>query len=571
MLGERMLAHSCQGILEVKPLCLAFSFFVPQINVQEVKMAKIIVTDKMTSNGIDYLKSKGFEVDTPFGISEEKLLEVIDQYDAIIVRSATKVNKAVLERGVNLKVAGRAGNGVDNIDVNECTKRGIAVVNTPEGNTMAAAEMSVALIYAIFRNVAQAYHAAKNKDFRRNKFVGEELDGKTAGVIGLGKIGSIVAKKLIGAGMHVIGYDPYISDERLQQLGITRIETLDDLLKQSDLITIHIPKTAESKNLIGERELALCKKGVRIVNVARGGMVDEKALYNAIVSGHVAGAALDVQEVEPDFNIGPNEQTWWNPLLDLEQVVLTPHLGASTKEANLNCSLGVAKQVESVLNGELVAAVNMPPISGDVNELKPYISLAEKLGSIYYQAEKDRVDTLEIIYSGDLAEKPTKPVTLAVIKGFLSTIVYAEVNYVNASMKLAEMGISLIEGKSSHLEKYTNLITVKFIRNNKELSVTGTVFAKDSIRIVDFFGYKFDFEPTRYVLALQNKDVPGIIGKVGTLLGENNINIGSMQWSRSSKADKAVSFVSVDSEVSIDLVEKLRHIDGVLKVSKLSL
>lgn len=534
-------------------------------------MAKIIVTDKMASNGIDYLKSKGYEVDTPFGISPEELEKIIDQYDAIIVRSATKVKGAVLDKAVKLKVAGRAGNGVDNIDVQECTRRGITVVNTPDGNTMAAAEMSVALVYAVFRNVAQAYHAAKGKDFRRNKFVGEELDGKTAGIIGLGKIGTVVAKKLIGAGMNVVGYDPYISDERVSSLGITRVENLDDLFKVADLITIHIPKTPESKNLIGARELALCKKGVRIINVARGGMIDEKALYDAIVSGHVAGAALDVQEVEPNFTKAPEDQDYYNPLLDLDQVIMTPHLGASTKEANLNCSLGVAKNVEAVLNGELVSAVNMPPITGDVEQLKPYTSLGEKLGAIYYQAEKERVHKIEITYSGDLVDKPTKPITLAIIKGFLSVVSEAEVNYVNAQLKLNEMGIELIESKTSNLEKYTNLITVKFYRKSNAISVSGTVFAKDTIRIVDFFGYTLDFEPTSHVLALQNNDVPGIIGKVGTLLGQNNINIAAMQWSRrDASSNKAVSFVSVDNEVSNDLVEKLRNTDGILKVSKLS-
>jgi D-3-phosphoglycerate dehydrogenase len=539
---------------------------------RRLSMAKIIVTDKMASNGIDYLKSKGFEVDTPFGISPEELEKIIGQYDAIIVRSATKLKGAVLEKAVNLRVAGRAGNGVDNIDVQECTRRGITVVNTPDGNTMAAAEMSVALVYAIFRNVAQAYHAAKNKDFRRNKFIGEELDGKTAGIIGLGKIGSVVAKKLVGAGMKVVGYDPYISDERVASLGITRVETLDELLKISDLITIHIPKTPESKNLIGERELALCKKGVRIVNVARGGMIDEKALYNAIVSGHVAGAALDVQEVEPNFTKKPEEQDYWNPLLDLDQVIITPHLGASTKEASLNCSLGVAKNVEAVLNGELVAAVNMPRISGDVEKLKPYISLGEKLGSIYYQAEQERVQKIEIIYSGDLVDQPTKPITLAAIKGFLSVVSEDEVNYVNAQLKLSEMGVELIESKSSQLEKYTNLITIKFYRKNNAIAVSGTVFAKDTIRIVDFFGYTLDFEPTRHVLALQNMDVPGIIGKVGTLLGQNNVNIAAMQWSRRDpQSKKAVSFVSVDSDVSAELIEKLRNTEGILRVSKLTL
>lgn len=533
-------------------------------------MPKIIVTDKMSANGVDYLKARGFEVDTPYGISHEDLLGVISQYDAIIVRSATKVKQDIIDKGVNLKAVGRAGNGVDNIDVPACTKRGIAVVNTPEGNIMAAAEMSVALAFAVFRNVAQAHHAAKLNDFRRNRFVGEELEGKTAGVIGLGKIGSIVARKLKGVGMTVIGYDPYITEERVASLGVERIATIDELLRRADLVTIHIPKSPESRNLIGARELNLCRKGVRIVNVARGGMVDEKALYDAIVSGHVAGAALDVQEIEPNFNKTPEEQDYKNPLLDLEQVTFTPHLGASTREANLNCSLDVAKMVEAVLNGELVAAVNMPPMSGDMKAMRPYIELGEKLGSIYYQAEKETVQRIEVIYSGDLAEKPTKPMTLAVVKGFLSATGSTDVNYVNAELKLADFGVNLVESRSSHLDKYTNLITVRFVRKDRTLDVSGTVFAKDSIRIVDFFGYRMDFEPTPHVIALQNRDVPGIIGKVGTVLGESGINIAAMQWSRDMTGAKAVSFISIDSAAGDAVLEKLKMIPGVLKASRLS-
>ncbi len=532
-------------------------------------MARIIVTDKIAPDGVEYLKSKGFEVDTPYGISHDELLGVIDKYDAIIVRSATKVRKDVIERAKNLKVAGRAGNGIDNIDVEECTKRGIAVVNTPEGNIMAAAEMGVALAFSIFRNVPQAHFAAKNKDFRRNKFVGEELDGKVAGIIGIGKIGSIVARKLLGVGMKVVGYDPYASDERFAQLGITRCEKLEDLLKVADLITLHIPKSPQNMGLIGEKELKICKKGVRIVNVARGGMVDEKALYQAIVDGKVAAAALDVQEKEPNFTKKPEEQDYWNPLLDLDNVVFTPHLGASTKEASYNVSIGVAKLVESVLNGELVAAVNMPPVSGDINEMKPYITLAEKLGSIYYQAEEDRVTKIEVIYSGDVAQMPTKPITLSVLKGFLNSVGDNEVNYINAELKLKDLGVQLTESKSSNLDKYTNLITVKLITPKKELSVSGTVFARDVIRIVDFFGYKLDFEPTPFVIALQNRDVPGIIGKVGTLLGQNEINIAAMQWSRNKRGEKAVSFVSVDVEVSDKVLDQLLKMDGILKASKL--
>jgi D-3-phosphoglycerate dehydrogenase len=342
-------------------------------------------------------------------------------------------------------------------------------------------------------------------------------------------------------------------------------------LKVSDLITLHIPKSPESTNLIGEKELKLCKKGVRIVNCARGGMINEKALYDAIVSGQVAAAALDVQEKEPNFTKKPEEQDYWNPLLDLDNVVFTPHLGASTKEANYNVSIGVAKLIEGVLNGELVPAVNMAPVTGDVKELLPYTDLAEKLGRIYYQAEKDSVIKIEVNYSGDVTQMPTKPITLSAIKGFLHSAGDMDVNYINAELKLKELGVELVESKSSSLDKYTNLITVKFTTKKKELAVSGTVFAKDVERIVDFFGYKLDFEPTPHVIALQNVDVPGIIGKVGTMLGENNINIGAMQWSRNRRGDKAVSFVSVDADISDDLLKKLLTIEGVLKASRLHL
>jgi len=531
---------------------------------------RIIVTDKMAEDGINYLKEKGFEVDTKFGISHDELLEIIENYDAIIVRSATKVNKELIERAKNLKVVGRAGNGTDNIDVEACTRKGITVVNTPEGNIVAAAELAVGLAFAIFRNIPQAYMAGKNRDFRRNKFIGVELDGKTAGIIGLGRIGSIVAAKLKGCNMRVIAYDPYVTDERVAKLGVEKCETLEELLQQSDLITLHIPKTAENQGLIGEKELKMCKKGVRIVNVARGGIIDEKALYNAIKEGWVAAAAIDVLEKEPNFNKKPEEQDYTNPLLELDNVIITPHLGASTEEANYNVSVDVAKLVEGVLNGEMVAAVNMPPLkSKDVKELKPYATLAEMLGKIYYQAEKETVHKIEIVYSGDLVDKETKVISLSALKGFLEPVSHETVNYVNAQLVAKSMGVELVESKSSILDKYTNLITIKFFTKKRQLSVSGTVFAKEELRIVDFFGYKLDFEPTPYVIAIQNVDKPGIIGQIGTLLGAGNINIAAMQWSRNRKGDKAVAFVSVDGDVSDEVLQLLENIDGVLRVSKL--
>ncbi|HHW31557.1 MAG TPA: phosphoglycerate dehydrogenase [Clostridiaceae bacterium] len=531
---------------------------------------KVIVTDKMADDGIIYLREKGFEVDVKFGIARNELLDIIGEYDAIIVRSTTKVDEELLEKATNLKVAARAGNGIDNIDVKACTKRGIAVVNTPEGNIMAAAELTIGLIFALFRNIPQAYHAGKNKDFRRNKFSGIELDGKTAGVIGLGRIGTIVATKLRGLNMKVVAYDPYLTEERAAKLRVEKCETIEELLAQSDVVTVHVPKTPETYNLIGEKELKMCKKGARIINVARGGIINEQALYNALKEGHIAGAALDVIEKEPAFNKKPEEQDFSNPLIELDNVIYTPHLGASTEEASHNVSLDSAKLVEGVLNGQIVSAVNMPHISnGDINGLRPYILLAEMLGKIYYQSERETVERIEVIYRGDLVDKETKLISLSALKGLLDPVVSENINYVNVEFIANGMGVSLVESKSSCLEKYTNLITVKFCTKSRELSVSGTVFAKEEIRIVDFFGYKLDFEPSPTVIAIQNIDKPGMIGKIGSILGAGNVNIAAMQWSRNRKGEKAVAFISVDGDVTEEMLKQLREIDGVLRVSKL--
>jgi D-3-phosphoglycerate dehydrogenase / 2-oxoglutarate reductase len=533
---------------------------------------KIIVTERIADEGIQYLRNSGFEVDVKLGLSHADLLGIIANYDAIIVRSVTKVNKELIEKGVNLKVAGRAGNGIDNIDVPVCTQKGIIVVNTPESNTMAAAELAITLAYCLFRNVPQANNAAKRRDFRRNKYIGKELDGKVVGIIGLGRIGTIVARKLIGANMKAIAYDPYITDDKFTKNGVEKCETLDELLRRADLITIHTPKTAETYGMIGEEQLKLCKKGVRVVNAARGGLFNEKALCNALKSGQVAGAGIDVLDPEPGYDKPPEEHSYQNPLLDFDNVIITPHLGASTEEANYNVGTEITKLVGEALKGEMVAAVNMPPLkSGDLAQLKPYLTLAEMLGKIYYQAEKERVEKLEVVYYGDLADKETKVISLSVVKGLLDPIIQERVNYVNAELIAENMGIQLVESRSSHLDKYTNLITVKFFTKTRELSISGTIFAKEDLRIVDFFGYKLDFEPSPYVIAIQNIDMPGIIGRVGSLLGAHNINIAAMQWSRNSRGEKAVSFVSVDGEVSDDVLSQLRQTEGVLKASMLRL
>jgi D-3-phosphoglycerate dehydrogenase len=321
---------------------------------------KVLVAEKIAQEGIEHLKINGFDVDVKLGLGQEDLSNIISQYDALIVRSATKANAQLIERANNLKVIGRAGVGVDNIDVPACTKRGIIVVNTPDGNSMAAAELAVALAFSISRNIPQAYAAGKYfKDFRRNKFVGTELDGKVAGVIGMGKIGSIVASKLKGINMRVIAYDPYLSDEKYKKLGVDKCNTLEELLKQADLLTIHMPKTDETYGMIGESQFAICKKGVKVINAARGGLVNEKALYNAIKNGIVSAAGIDVLDPEPNYTKNPEEQDYTNALLELDNVVALPHLGASTEEANYNVGVLIAYSVADALKGNLVQAVNM--------------------------------------------------------------------------------------------------------------------------------------------------------------------------------------------------------------------
>ncbi len=533
---------------------------------------KIIITERIAEDSVEYLSANGFEVDLKYGISYDDLMAVIDDYDAIIVRSVTKVNAGLVEKAQNLKVVGRAGNGIDNIDVGACTRKGIIVVNTPESNIMAAAELAIGLAFCTFRNIPQANAAARNDDFRRNRYIGNELDGKTVGIIGLGRIGSIVASKLRGCNMRVIAYDPYITDERFKKFNAEKCEKLEELLKQSDLITIHTPKTEETYGMIGEKEIGMCKKGVRLVNAARGGLINEKALYGALKDGRVAAAGIDVLEPEPSYDKKPGEQNYVNPLLELDNFVVTPHLGASTHEANHNVGAAITELVAKALNGEMVPAVNMPQIHiKDLNGMKPYLELAEILGKIYYQAEKETVNKLEIVYSGDVAEMETGAISLSVMKGFLAPVIREKVNYVNAGSILKNMGVEIVESKTSQLEKYTNLITVRFHTKAKQQSVSGTVFARDSIRVVDFFGYKLDFEPAPYVIAIQNIDRPGIIGQVGTILGANDINIAAMQWSRNKRGEKAVSFVSVDQEVGGDVLAKLRNANGVQKVSMLKL
>ncbi len=534
------------------------------------EIMKILLSEKIAADSVQYLRDKGFEVDERLGLTQTEIEDIIESYDALIVRSVTQVNRSMIARANNLKVVGRAGNGIDNIDVKACTERGIIAVNTPEANIMAAGELAVALAFAIFRNICKANEAAHKDDFRRGQMIGNELEGKTAGIIGLGRIGSIVARKLKGIGMDVIAYDPYVPQESYDRVEAKRCSSLDELLAAADLITFHTPKNKETYNMLDVPQLAKCKKGVRIVNAARGGLVNEAALAEALISGQVAAAGIDVFDKEPSYDKKPGEQNYQNPLLALPNCIVTPHLGASSHEANHNVGTAVTELVARALEGDLVAAINMPSIAGNMTALRPYISLAEKLGKIYYQAEKVPVKKIEVVYIGELARQETGILTLSVLKGFLSALSSDRISFVNVRQAVEDRGIEIVESKSTHVKRYNNLINVKFFtEDNRELSVNGTVFGLETEVLVTFFGYQMNFELAPNVIAMQNEDIPGIIGKVASLLGENKINIASMHWGRKPNSGKAQSFISVDQPVTSEIISQLAEVKGVLRVSQL--
>lgn len=524
---------------------------------------KILVKEKIASSGIEMMRKAGFDVEVGIDWSYEEFLEKLPLFDALIVRSGTKVTKEVLEHAPNLKVIGRAGIGVDNIDVEEATKRGIIVCNAPQSNIVSAAEHTIALLLALLRWIPQAHYALKYEHrWERNKFMGVEFTDKVAGVIGLGRVGSIVAQKLRGLGLKVVAYDPYVSGERFNQLGVERAEKLEELLEKADFITIHLPKTKETMGLIGDREFQLMKDGVYIVNTARGGIVREDSLIKYLKEGKVAGAALDVFEQEPCTE---------SPLFDFENVIVTPHLGASTVEAQDKAGVMIAEQVIAALKGEFVsAAVNIPLLPPEQLEVvKPYLPLAEMLGSALAQLYEGKVEKLEVIVTGKLSETNSSILTTAVLKGFFSKVVEEPVSYVNAPLFAKERGIQVVETKSSVSSGFhSDEITIRV----DSFELAGTAVPPQFIpRFTRIYGYDVDIAPSKHLLVIQNEDKPGIVGKLGTILGENNINIASMQVGRKEARGKAVSVVIVDEVVPNHVLEKLKNIDGITEAKYLTL
>jgi len=524
---------------------------------------KVLVSDNLDKIGVDILKKGGLDVTVKTGMTPDELKKEIKKYDGLVIRSATKVTADVIAAADNLKVVGRAGSGLDNVDKPAASKKGIVVMNTPGGNTVTTAEHALSMMMSLARNIPQATASLKAGKWEKKKFGGVELFKKTLGVIGMGAIGSQVAKRAIALGMTVLGYDPFLSKDRAEELGV-EVATLDKIYKSSDFITIHSPLTPETKGLINARTIKKMKDGVRIINCARGGIVDEKALCDALKSGKVAGAALDVFEKEPPES---------NPLLELDNFICTPHLGASTTEAQVNVAVAVAEQiVDYLVNGVVRNAVNVPSVAPDVlPKVQPYLGLAEKLGSFIAQMHETGLNAVTVEYHGEVAELDSTPITTAVLKGILSRVMEEAVNYVNAPFVAKDRGIEVKEVKSSDAGDYPSLIRVSTQSGKKKFLLAGALFVKRDPRIVQIDNYTLEVVPEGDMLVLMNNDKPGVIGNVGTLLGENNINIARMQFGRERPGGKAISVVSVDTMPSKKVMDKLRALPNVLSVTHVKL
>ncbi|MGB7787521.1 phosphoglycerate dehydrogenase [Methanoregula sp.] len=518
--------------------------------------ARVLVSDPLAEEGLAILRA-AVDVDVKTELKEDELCNILGEYDALLVRSSTEVTAKVIEAGKKLKFIGRAGVGVDNIDVEAATRKGIIVANAPEGNTLAATEHTMAMMQALARNIPQANASLKKKEWKRSKFMGVELNEKTLGIVGFGRIGREVAKRANAMDMKCVAYDPFITKERAAQLGVEMM-SMADLFKVADVITVHTPLIAETKHVINAKSIATMKDGVRIINCARGGIIDEKALYDAIKSGKVAGAALDVFETEPPLE---------SPLLSLDQVIVTPHLGASTVEAQLNVAVSVARQCIEVLKGGsakyVVNAPMVPPEHAEI--LEPYTQLAEKMGRFAIQIAGGRLSSVELIYGGELSAYAgsMKFVTRLALKGLLDPILQQPVNIVNAEYIAKERGITVSETVTQEAKGFKNLITIRVKTDKGEESVSGTVFFKGRSRIVAVGGYTMDMIPEGYVIVSRHLDKPGVIGRASTILGKCNINIAGMQVGRINPGEEAIMVLNVDSEVPSAVMDEIRSMPGI--------
>ncbi len=527
-------------------------------------MTKILVCDGLHESGLELLKStEGVHVDAPEKWSMEEITAQLPKYDAMVVRSRTEVTAQMLEKADQLRVIGRAGTGVDNIDIPVASARGILVMNTPGVNAVAAAEHTMALMLALARHVPQAAQSTREGRWKKTRFVGTELYRHALGILGLGKIGSIVADRALGMGMEVIAYDPYMTPEATAILGVHWVE-LDELLARSDFITLHTPLTKETERIINRLTLAKTRPGTRIINCARGGLIDEEALYEALRSGHIAGAALDVFSSEPPTD---------NPLLSLDSVIATPHLGASSIQAQANVSRTIASQLLDYLQKGIIRnAVNFPSISSKAYEkLRPYLALAESLGSLQGQLCK-HIEVLEIEYSGpELQDQPLQPITQAVVKGLLAPVLAERVNLVNAPILLQERRIKLVTSTTSESRGYTGMITVRVKGKGLTSSAAGTVFPGEAARLIRLNNYRLEAELRGINLVIQNLDRPGTIGTIGSTLGKFDVNIANMHLSRTPERDTAMSIIRLDNEAPADALDALRDHSSILSIQQVRL
>jgi len=523
---------------------------------------KVLISDKMDPKAAQIFKERGIQVDEITGKTRDELIAIIGDYDGLAIRSATKVTADVLAAATNLKVVGRAGIGVDNVDIPEASKKGVVVMNTPFGNSITTAEHAIAMMFALARQIPEADASTQAGKWEKNKFMGVELTQKTLGLIGCGNIGSIVAERALGLKMKVVAFDPFLTPERAIELGVEKVD-LDTLLAKADFITLHTPLTDQTRGILSKENIAKTKPGVRIINCARGGLIDEAALKEALDSGHVAGAALDVFATEP-----PAAD---NPLLGTPNFICTPHLGASTDEAQVNVAIQVAEQISDyLLTGGITNALNVPSLSAEeAPKLRPYMSLAEKLGSLVGQLAHDNLTTISVEVEGAAAELNMKPITAAVLTGLMRR--YSDsVNMVNAPHLARERGLDVREVRHDREGDYQTLIRVTVATEAGDRSVAGTLFGNNEPRLVEMFGIKVEADLDGHMLYIVNEDAPGFIGRIGTALGEAGLNIGTFHLGRRAAGGEAVLLLSLDSPMPEPLLWQVCQLPGVKTVKGLT-
>ena len=524
-------------------------------------MPKVLISDKLSPKAEKIFTERGIEVDVITGLEKDELIKIIAKYDGLAIRSSTKVTQKVLDAASNLKVVGRAGIGVDNVDIPYATSKGVAVMNTPFGNAITTAEHAISLIMSLVRNIPQANESTHGGKWEKSKYMGTEITGKTLGLIGCGNIGSIVADRALGLKMKVLAYDPFLTEEKALELQVRKVE-LDELLSSSDIITLHVPMTDQTANIINKDSLEKCKDGVRIVNCARGGLVDEKALKKYIENGKVSGAAIDVFELEPATD---------SIFFGMEEVICTPHLGASTLEAQENVALQVADQMSDFLTtGAVLNAINMPSISAsEAPVLKPFTKVSEQLGLFVGQLMPSDYHEISIDYVGDVSNYNCSPITSAAVAGILNAS-FPDINMVSAPSIARDKGIAITETKKDEYSAYESYIRINLLSKKETFSIGGTTFSDGKPRIVQINGINLEAELMANMLYVTNNDVPGLIGSLGNILGNEGINIASFNLGRTAPLKDAMALIGIDSPVNEKVISEVKKLDSVVNVKSLN-